>query len=124
MTPEMSTEVFDHAAALSSAGGEPEFLSELVGLFRAAWPTLRNDIELGLVRADLRSVEQSARLAKAASQNIHALRVSQSAARLVADAREGSFGAAEIDFAKLECEVQRLIPHLMPFTSAQRFKRA
>ena len=124
MTPELSKEVFDRAAALSSAGGDPDFLIDLVGLFQAAWPTLRNDIELGLASADLRSVEQGARLAKVASQNIYALRVSESAARLVVGAREGSLAAAEAAFATLEFEVKRLIPHLIDFRNSQTFKQA
>ena len=37
-------EVFDATLALNSVGGDSEFLTELVGLIRAAWPTLLADI--------------------------------------------------------------------------------
>jgi hypothetical protein len=55
-TPEKYLEVFDMGLVLSSVGGDGEFLTELVGLVQAAWPTLLSDIRGGMARGDLRSV--------------------------------------------------------------------
>ena len=53
-TMEQCAEVFDVGLALSSVGGDSEFLTEVVGLIHAAWPTLLADIreEMALGRED------------------------------------------------------------------------
>ena len=101
-------EVFDAALALSSVGGDREFLAELVGLTQAAWPTLLTNIQAGLNRGDLCAVEATARLAKAAARNISAERAYESALRLEAMARKGDFTAAQSARVDLEREVEVL----------------
>jgi len=114
MRLESDPEVFDHAAALASVGGDRDFLSEVAGLFQAAWPTLWGDIREGVASGNLRAVEKSARLVKAAANNISAKKVSESAHCLEVAAREGSLHAAREASTSLEREVGRLTPHLAP----------
>src|SRR5271166_2272748 len=107
-TTEQYTEVFDMGLALSSVGGDEEFLTELVGLAQAAWPTLMGDIRGGMARGNLGAVERTARLAKAAARNVSAKMAYASALQLEAMARKGDLGAAHIASADLEREVDML----------------
>ena len=107
-TTEKYPEVFDVGLALSSVGGDHEFLTELVGLTQAAWPTLLMDIRGGMARGDLRAVEMTARLAKAAARNVSAKRAYESALQLEAMARKGDLQAVQIASVDLEREVELL----------------
>ncbi|HMD83515.1 MAG TPA: hypothetical protein VKO18_02300 [Terriglobia bacterium] len=107
-TTEQYTEVFDVSLALSSVGGDQEFLTELVGLAQAAWPTLLADIRGGMARGDLWAVETTARLAKAAARNVAAKRAYESALQLEATARKGDLQATQSASVELEREVELL----------------
>ncbi len=107
-TAQHYTEVFDEALALRSVGGDSEFLTEVAGLIRAAWPTLLAEIREGMARGNLLAVEKTARLAKAAAQNVSARRAYASALRLEAMARKGDLQAAQAASADLEREVEML----------------
>ena len=107
-TAEQYAEVFDVGRALSSVGDDRDFLTEVVGLTRAAWPTLLADIREGMARGDLRVVETNARLAKAAAQNVAARRAYESAFQLQTVAGKGDMQAAEKALASLEGEVEIL----------------
>jgi len=107
-TPQRYAEVFDVRAALSSVGGDREYLAELVGLVKAAWPTVLADIREGMSRGDLRAVEASARLAKSAARNVSAKRAYESALRLETAASRGDWLSAQAALDKLECEVESL----------------
>jgi HPt (histidine-containing phosphotransfer) domain-containing protein len=107
-TTEQYTEVFDVGLALSSVGGDREFLTEVVGLTQAAWPTLLADIREGMARADLPAVQMSARLAKAAARNVSARRTHESAQQLEKAADMGDLRAAQGAQASLEREVELL----------------
>jgi hypothetical protein len=101
-------EVFDVGLALKSVGGDEEFLAEVVGLTKAAWPTLLTDIREGISRGDLRAVETSARLAKAAARNVSARRAYESALQLHTSACKGDLQAAQSAITSLEREVEML----------------
>ena len=101
-------EVFDAALALSSVGGDSEFLTELVGLIRAAWPTLLADIRQALSLGDLPAVERTARLAKAAARNVSAKRAYDSAVQLETLIGMRDLPAAQRASTTLEQEVERL----------------
>ena len=107
-TTEQYTEVFDVGGALSSVGGDSEFLAEVVGLVQAAWPTLLADIREGIARADLPAVEMSARLAKAAARNVSAKRAYDSAVQLETLIGMRDLPAAQRASTTLEQEVERL----------------
>ncbi len=101
-------EVFDVGLALRSVGGDQEFLAEVVGLTQAAWPTLLTDIREGISRGDLRAVETSARLAKAAARNVSARRAYESALQLHTVAHKGDLQGVQSAVATLEREVEML----------------
>ena len=104
-TAEQYSEVFDVSLALSSVGGDSEFLTEVVGLVQAAWPTLLADIREGVARKDLPAVKTSARLAKAAARNVSAKRAYESAQQLETAAEIGDLQAAQGAQASIEREV-------------------
>jgi HPt (histidine-containing phosphotransfer) domain-containing protein len=107
-TMEQLTEVFDVGLALNSVGGEREFLTEVVGLIQAAWPTLMAEIRTGMARGDLCTVEKTARLAKSAARNVSAKRAYESALQLEAVARKGDLQAVQSASMDLEREVELL----------------
>ncbi len=119
MRIETNSEVFDHRSALASVGWDRDFLSEVAGLFQAAWPTLSGEIREALASGDLREVEKSVRLVKAAANNVSAKKVSEAAQCLETAAREGSLKAARAACSTLEHEVERLAPYLAPFRNCR-----
>lgn len=104
-TTEQYVEVFNVSLALNSVGGDQEFLTELVGLTQAAWPTLVADLRNGIAQKDLHAVETTARLAKAAARNVSAKRAFESALELETRACKGDLPAAQDAVATLEREV-------------------
>jgi HPt (histidine-containing phosphotransfer) domain-containing protein len=107
-TTGLHAEVFDAALALKSVGGDSEFLNEVVGLIRAAWPTLLADIRRALAMGDFRAVERTARLAKAAARNVSAKRAYDSAVELETLIVMKDLPAAQRASTTLEQEVERL----------------
>jgi HPt (histidine-containing phosphotransfer) domain-containing protein len=101
-------EIFDSAQALSSVGGDNEFLSEVVGIIRAAWPTLLADLRDEIARGDLPAVEATAHLAKAAAGYVSARRSYESALQLETVAGKGDLQAIPGAVANLEREVLML----------------
>jgi hypothetical protein len=111
-TQQQYVEVFNVSLALSSVGGDQEFLSEVVGLTQAAWPTLLADLRNGMARKDLHAVETKARLAKAAARNVSAKRAYESARELESKACTGDLPATQDAVTSLEREVELLQPFL------------
>ena len=101
-------EILDEVMALSSVGGDWEFLTEVVGLMQAAWPTLMAEIRDGIARKDLPAVKMTANLAKAAARNVSAKRTFESAVQLEKTAGRGELQAAQGAAACLEREVEIL----------------
>jgi len=101
-------EVFDPNVALASVGGDPIFLSEVAGLFQAAWPTLRSEIRSALTSSDWRALEWSAHLVKTAATNISARKVSETALLLETVAGSGDIQRSQRAAANLEREVEKL----------------
>ena len=108
MRAEQSPEVFDHTLALSSVGGDGEFLSELVGLIHAALPAVLADIREGLAVGDLRAVGKNARLARAAAEYVSARETYKSALQLESMVGMEDFQGVQRATASLEQEVKRL----------------
>lgn len=105
---ERNDEVVNEALALSSVGGDREFLTELVGLVQAALPTLLADIRGAMAVGDLPAVERAARLARAAAHYVSAKRAYDSAAQLAMMTGTGDMRAAQRASASLEQEVEKL----------------
>ena len=105
---DLNSEVFNLALALYSVGGDREFLTELIGLVQAAWPTLLADMKEGIAKGDLRTVETRARLAKAAARNVAATRAYQSAVEVEKMTGMGDLHATQEALARLEHEAELL----------------
>jgi len=101
-------EVFDETLALSSVGGDVEFLCEIAGLTQAALSTLLDDIRVGLAGGDLRAVGLAARLATAATRNVSARRAYEAARQLETTAYAGDLRGAQGAKNRLEREVEQL----------------
>ena len=104
----LDPEVLDHTSALASAGGDPEFLREIAGLIQAAWPSLLQDIRKDLAAANLRGMEETARLAKAAAKYVSARRAYVAALLLELMATKRDLQGAQRATANLEEEVAKL----------------
>jgi len=105
---EQRAEVFDVAQALSSVGGDREFLAEVVGLIQAAWPTLLADIRKGMAQSDLYEVGAKARLAVAAARYVSARRTYEAARGLESIAAKEDWEGAREAMVNLEREVEIL----------------
>lgn len=118
-TKRPTTEVFDEVQALSSVGGDREFLAELFGLVSAAWPSLLADIRGGMATGDLTSVRKAARLAKAAARNVSAKRAYESALYLEEVTTMGDLQAVRKATMRLEHEVELLQTFMPSFVAAE-----
>ena len=116
---EPSTEVFNEILALNSVGGDREFLTEIIGLIQAAWPTLLAEIRGGMAMGDIAAVQRSARLAKAAARNVSASRAYECALQLEMMTNMGDLSAAQRAIASLEQEVERFQSVLPAFLTAE-----
>ena len=119
LTTEACAEVFNMRLALSSVGGDHEFLTEIVGLTKAAWPTLLAELRDCLDHKDLRAVGTAARLAKAAARNVSAKRAYDSASEVETVACKGDLPAAQMAVAQLEREVSVLQSFLETLVSCE-----
>jgi HPt (histidine-containing phosphotransfer) domain-containing protein len=105
---EQSSEILDRTAALASVGGDLEFLSELLGIFRAASPALLHDIREALVKVDLPALANAAHLVRVTAQNVAARRVYLAATLLEKMAACGELEGARHASSRLEKEMDQL----------------
>jgi len=119
MITEQSFQVFDPTSALASVGGDRKFLSDLVGLIRAAWPAVLADIRKGLAVGDLHSVTENVQLAKMAAEYVSAKRAYDSAVHLELMAGKLDIHGAQQASAQLELEVERLQSVLSAFKAVE-----
>lgn len=105
---EQTSEILDTTAALAGVGGDPEFLSELLGIFRAASPTLLHDIREALLRVDLPALANAAHLVRVTAQNVAARRVYVAATLLEKMATCGELEGARQASSMLEEEMGHL----------------
>jgi hypothetical protein len=105
---EQTPEILDRQAALAGVGGDLEFLSELLGIFRAASPTLLHDIRDALVKGDLPALAYAARLVRVTAQNVAARRVYAAATLLEETATCGELEGARRASSRLEEEMDKL----------------
>ena len=117
-----NSDALDSVAALASVGGDVEFLGKLVGIFRAASPTLLHDIHEALAGGDLQAVEKSAHLMKVAAQSVSAKGAYETALVLETRARYGELGGAQQASQRLEEEIGELKPALAALGNAVGFR--
>lgn len=108
-----NADVLDEMQALSSVGGDREFLEELWGLALAAWPSLMGDIREGMASGDLAGVRRAARLTKAAARNISAMRAYECALHLEEVTARGDLQAVRAATLRLQEEVE-ILQSVMP----------
>ena len=110
-------DVFDSVSALARVGGDEEFLYEIAGLVRAAWPRLLVDIRTDLAARDFFAVEADARLARAAALYVSAKKAQDAALQLQTMAVQSDLPGALRASARLEEEVGKLQLVLTTFRS-------
>jgi hypothetical protein len=115
---EQTSEILDSTAALAGVGGDRIFLSELLGIFRAASSTLLEDIREALVKGDLAAVGSAAHLVKITPQNVAARRVYAAATLLEEMATCGELEGAREASSRLEEEMDYLKPPLTALVNA------
>jgi len=101
-------DILDATAAVAGVDGPRESFWELLGVFRAAWPTLLHDIREALVKGDLGPVEDAAHLLKIAAQNVAVRRVYLAALLLEKTASYGELEGAQQACDWLEEEIDHL----------------
>jgi hypothetical protein len=114
---EETSEILDSAAALAGAGGDLGFLSERLGIFRAATPTLLHDIREALAKGDLPALAKAAHLVRVTAQDLAARRVYVAAALLESMATGGELERARRASSMLEEEMIHLKPALTALTN-------
>ena len=117
-----NSDALDSVAALASVGGDVEFLGKLVGIFRAASPTLLRDIHEALAGGDLQTVEKSAHFVEVAAQSVSAKGVYESALVLETRARYGELEHAQQASRRLEEEIEELKPAFAALGNAVGFR--
>ena len=115
---ERTSEILDGPAALAGVGGDRTFLSELLGIFRAASSTLLDDIREALVKGDLPALANAAHLVKVTAQNVAAGRVYAAAALLEKMATCGELEGARQASLRLEEEMNYLKSPLTALANA------
>ena len=115
---EPTSEILDSTAALAGVGGDCIFLSELLGIFRAASSTLLVDIRDALVKGDLPALANAAHLVKVTAQNVAAGRVYAAATLLEEMATCGELEGARQACRRLEEEMDYLKSPLTALANA------
>jgi len=75
MEQEKAKPVFDQESALERAGGDMEFLKELIELFRSDCPEKLAQISKGIKEKDYKTIKEIAHSIKSASGNLSLTRV-------------------------------------------------
>lgn len=110
--PEKSRPRLDEAAMLNGLGGDREFLSELIGLFLAASPTLLARIRAALAIKDRAEARRAARILRSALRSFAAERALNAAEVLEAALYQCPPEAATEAFFELEKQIACLSPAL------------
>jgi len=105
-------DVVDITLALSSVGGDVEFLGELVAIAETAVPALLREIQKALSSGDFRAVEEGAQLIREAAHNLSAKNAYEAALALETRARDVNAEAAREAAQVLDEEISRLMPAL------------
>jgi CheY-like chemotaxis protein len=103
---------FDPKAALGRVDGDRELLKEIAGLFFEDTPRLLTEVRNAIQRGDGRALERSAHALKGSVSNFGARTASDAAYSLEQMGRNGDFAKAPETFARLERQVDLLLPAL------------
>jgi HPt (histidine-containing phosphotransfer) domain-containing protein len=103
-----SSSCLNEAALLDSVGGDVDFLTELVGLFLAASPTLLCQIRGALAVNDFATIRRAARILKSLLRSFAVKQAEKAAEALETAACHGEPATAAEAFRALEKEIERL----------------
>ena len=98
---------FDVGKALEMAGGDVEFLKELVEIYRSDYPDKLSKIRQALKDGDAKTLYETAHSLKGASGNLGLGRVYELALEIERMGKEGRLQGAEEVFGELEEELRR-----------------
>jgi HPt (histidine-containing phosphotransfer) domain-containing protein len=115
----LPSDYWDLSRALDGVGGDEEFLSELAGIFCAAYPTLQNDLEQSIAAKNYFRVADAAHLLGRAARNIAATKVMEAALVIEMMARRKEFDDIDNAFYALRKEGGQLLDALADFRNGR-----
>jgi len=111
-------------AMLHSVGGDKDFLSELIGLFLAAYPELLSQLQKAVVAHDVPEIVRVARILKGAGHNFAAAGVENAAIFLEEAAHHNKPEVTMEAFQELKKKLKRLTSALSLIDQRQRKEAA
>lgn len=115
----LPSDCWDLTRALDGVGGDEEFLSELAGVFCAAYPTLQNSLEESIAAKNYFRAADTAHLVGRAARNIAATKVMEAALAIEMMARREELDDADNAFHVLRQEGGRLLTALAEFRNGR-----
>jgi HPt (histidine-containing phosphotransfer) domain-containing protein len=112
------------SAMLQSVGGDKDFLSELIGLFLAAYPKLLSQLEKAVAGHDVPEIARVARILKGAGHNFAAEDVRNAAMFLKEAAHQNNPAFTMEAFQELKKTLKRLTSALVLIDRRQRREAA
>ncbi len=109
--------VLNRSEALAAVGGDMVFLAQLAGIFRAACPTLLEDMRASLAAGNLPATGHAARLLRVTAENVTARRVASAALALETCAGQNSPEAVGEAYWTLQQEVEQCLHALADLES-------
>ncbi len=107
-----SPEVFDRRQAVDATCGDPELLREIVGIFLEDCPRMIGDLRKAIASSNSEASRRAAHTLKGSVAVLGANAVAAAAKEVEQHARAGNLSAAAAAFARVEAEVERLVPVL------------
>ena len=111
----LPSDCWNLARALDGVGGDEIFLSELAGIFCAAYPTLLNDLKQSIAAKNYLRVADAAHLLGHAARNIAATKVMKAALVIETMARRLEFDDIDNAFCTLQLEGGQLLDAVADF---------
>ena len=111
-SPRLSDEVIDWPAAIDHLEGDVELLREIAGMFVEQCPSLVSRVREAVALKDAVEIERAAHTVKGSVGNFAARAAFEAALHLERIGREGSVEKADEACARLEEELERLVPAL------------
>jgi CheY-like chemotaxis protein/HPt (histidine-containing phosphotransfer) domain-containing protein len=116
-------EILDEALLVSRVEGDPELLTDIVGLFLDEYPRLVDEIRMALDKRDAKTVQRGAHSLKGSASNLAARMASEAALKLERLAQAGDLVHADRLLHELESELERLKPALLAVRAATENRR-
>jgi HPt (histidine-containing phosphotransfer) domain-containing protein len=115
----LSSDHWDLSRALDGVGGDEEFLSEVAGIFCAAYPTLENSLAESIAAKNYFRAADTARLLGRAASNLAATRVMELALAIERMARRKEFDDIDKALHALREEGSQLLDALADFRNGR-----